>query len=84
VFRGELLTEAMRHSPAHALNTIKEFALVILSVTEIDDGERDQSSYDESHFVSLRAEKQQADVRKQRVDLCGRPFLIGQSIRRSN
>jgi hypothetical protein len=74
----------MRHSPAHALNTIKEFALVILSVTEIDDGERDQSSYDESHFVSLRAEAVSGRAKAESWFVWASAFLIGRGIRRSN
>jgi hypothetical protein len=46
----------MGHGSAHTLNAIKQLALVVFGVTEIDDGESDQNCQENSHSFSLRAE----------------------------
>jgi hypothetical protein len=39
------------------LNAIKQLALVVFGVTEIDDGESDQNCQENSHSFSLRLKK---------------------------
>jgi hypothetical protein len=49
------------------LNAIKQLALVVFGVTEIDDGESDQNCQENSHSFSLRAEKTSQSTSKKLV-----------------